>query len=76
MFSRSVITADLDFERRAGDSALADDRQKRTDLQLGVVWDWDRDGSYFGSALHHNVTAASSNFDKAVLFKYSADLSP
>ncbi len=53
--------------------ALPDDGQERTDRQLAVVWNGNRNAAAIGAALHDDVTSAPTYLDEPVLLKDPTD---
>jgi hypothetical protein len=57
------------FELRPRYPTLPDDGQQRTDGELAVIWDGNRDTAGIGAALHDDVTSALAHLDEPVLLK-------
>jgi hypothetical protein len=55
------------LELHARDPTLPDDRQERTDRELSMVWDGNRDAAGIGAALHDDVTSAPTRLDESML---------
>jgi hypothetical protein len=67
-------TSCLFFELRSGYPTLPNNRQKRADRKLAVIWDRNGDAARVGLPLHHDVTSASADFDEAMLLENPTDL--
>jgi len=57
----------LCLEGRAGQTRLPNDRLKRPDANLVVVWHRDGGRGSLCSPLHHHVASAAAHLDEAVL---------
>lgn len=64
----------LFFELRPWYPALPDDRQKRADRQLAVVWNGNRDAVRVGPALHDDMASTPAHLEEPVLLKNATRL--
>src|SRR4030095_1229134 len=62
------------FEVHSGYPTLSNDRQKRADRKLTVIWNRNGNAARVGLPLHHDVTPASADFAEAMLLKNPTNL--